>query len=86
MASAGEKSQRLSEFLKDSFDLSELEMFLRQNGFEEVADRVSMHVGLTLYAFEVVQALDRRGQIDGRFFDLLTLRRSTVPTINDPSG
>ena len=71
MLTEGEKSQSLCDFVKVSSRPSEFEMFLRLNGFEEVADAASPNVGLNQYAFAVVRALDGWGLIDGEFFDLL---------------
>jgi hypothetical protein len=69
MATKGEKHERLRDFLKDSFQPSELDMFLKLKGFAEVAETVARNVGGTEYVFSVVEALDRRGLIDAAFFD-----------------
>jgi hypothetical protein len=74
MASEGEKIQGLCDFFVDSFKAWELEMFLTVNGYREVASSVNISVGGTEYFFNVAQALDRWGLIDGVFF--VRLRRA----------
>jgi hypothetical protein len=73
MATEGKK--RLHDFLKGSFAPSELLMFLKLQGFTEVAAAVDRNIGGTEYFFDVIEALDRRGEIDRHFFDCLTKER-----------
>jgi hypothetical protein len=75
MATKGEKYERLHDFLKDSFEPAELQRFLELKGFAEVAEDVNRNVGGAEYFFEVVKALDRRGEIDRHFFDQLAKAR-----------
>jgi hypothetical protein len=80
MANQAEKYQRLRDFFRDSFRPEELEIFLRLNGYAEVANAVNKNVGGDEYSFAVVQALDHRGWIDAAFFDHLTKERPVKAT------
>jgi tetratricopeptide (TPR) repeat protein len=80
MATQGDKdrglrNRGLRDFLKDSFRPAELEMFLRLNGFAQVADAVNPNVGGVEYSFAVVRALDQRNWVDAEFFDRLAEER-----------
>jgi hypothetical protein len=75
MTTGGDKIKYLGDFLRASFRPSELDRFLRLNEFNEVADEVNVNVGPNQYFFDVVQALDRRGLVDARFFKCLTEER-----------
>ena len=75
MAKEGEKIQKLRDFFVDSFNASELKMFLSVNGYEGVASAVNPSVGGIEYFFDVAQALARRSLIDKEFFVRLTRER-----------
>jgi formylglycine-generating enzyme required for sulfatase activity len=75
MATQGEKYRRLRDFLQGSFVPSELEVFLRLNGYAEVADAVPRGTAAADYFFDIVQRLDHRGLVDGEFFGHLTRER-----------
>jgi hypothetical protein len=75
MATKGEKYEGLLDFLKDSFKPPELQRFLKLRGFAEVAEAVNQHDRGTEYFFDVIEALDQRGLIDGEFFDSLAKAR-----------
>jgi hypothetical protein len=75
MATQGEKYRRLRDFLQGSFRPSEFEIFLRLNGYAEVADAVPRGTPGADYFFDIVQALDHRGLVDGEFFGHLTRER-----------
>jgi formylglycine-generating enzyme required for sulfatase activity len=75
MATLGEKYQRLRDFLKGSFRPRELEIFLTMNGYAAVVDAVPRTTAGAEYFFDVVQALDHRGLIDGEFFERLAQER-----------
>jgi hypothetical protein len=51
----GEKYRRLLEFLKDSFEPEDLEIFLTLNGFEEVVGEVDRTTAAARYCFCVVR-------------------------------
>jgi formylglycine-generating enzyme required for sulfatase activity len=75
MATQGEKYRRLHDFLKGSFRPAEFEIFLKLNGYAEVADAVPRNTAGSDYFFDIVQALDHRGLVDGEFFGHLTRER-----------
>src|SRR5689334_412849 len=75
MATQGETYKTLCDFLKGSFRPRELEIFLTMNGYAEVADAVPRSTAGAEYFFDIVQALDHRGLIDGEFFGHLTRER-----------
>jgi hypothetical protein len=85
MATQGERYQRFSAFLEDSFTSATLERFLFLNDLKQVATAVSPHDGLTDYSFTVVRILDQLGRIDERFIDRLSqefpAKRGQVQTI-----
>jgi hypothetical protein len=72
----GEKHRKLRDFLKESFRPKEFEIFLRDHGCAEVAGSVNDDAAGEDYFFDVIEALDHRGLVDGRFFDRLTAARS----------
>jgi hypothetical protein len=75
MATMGEKIRRLHDFFGEAFTVSELEMFLTENGYEVVVAAVNQRAGGTEYFFAVTQALQRRGLIKGAFFEQLRQER-----------
>jgi len=81
MATEDEKFQGLLDFFEDSFTASELEMFLKLNGYREVASAASPSVGGSEYFFNVAQALNRRGRINAKFFDCLSRVRPEKETL-----
>jgi hypothetical protein len=75
MATEFETMRRLRDFFADSFQATELEMFLTLNGYAEVASAVNSNVGSSQYFFNVAQALERRGLIDDAFYQCLIRER-----------
>jgi hypothetical protein len=75
MATDGEKYKGLRTFFEASFHPWEMQIFLSENGFEDIATTVSTNIGGTKYLFDVVEALAHRGLINSKFFDLLTQQR-----------
>jgi hypothetical protein len=75
MTASTERYQRLNEFLVDSFNPNELEMFLTFNGYEDVAGAVVPDIGMKRYTLDVIEQLDRRSEIDRRLFDRLRRER-----------
>jgi tetratricopeptide (TPR) repeat protein len=75
MATAGEKYERLRDFLLESFDASAFESFLVLKDYREVAEAVNRYVGREQYFFNVIDALDQRGWIDAEFFERLKNER-----------
>ena len=75
MAERGEKIRRLRDFFADSFSAGELEMFLAENGYPEVASAVHERSSPIVYCFKIAQELDLRGLIDEAFFDRLRRER-----------
>jgi 3',5'-cyclic AMP phosphodiesterase CpdA len=75
MSTASEKYEKLRDFFRDAFKVSELDMFLKLNGFAEVAGAVNPNAPGIHYVFEVVEAMDRRGLVDAAFFDRLSKER-----------
>jgi hypothetical protein len=75
MATEGEEYQELCDFLEDSFSSPQLEIFLKRNGYKEVAAAVNRDDGATEYVFHVVEELDRRGLINLEFFHRLAKAR-----------
>jgi hypothetical protein len=71
----GEKHRKLRDFFKGSFHPDGFEIFLRDHGYTEVADSVNKSAAGERYFFDTIQELDRRGLIDGAFFDRLTIAR-----------
>jgi hypothetical protein len=80
------KSQRLkaiSDFLTEAFSRSDLVMFLRLQGYEEIANSVNSNAGMAQFCFEVTEALERTGRIDAQLFDdLLEARAARATQIN----
>ena len=84
MVTKGEKIERLGEFLLSSFAAHELDMFLREGGYSQVATAVRPDVGANTYFFTVVQALDQQGLINDVFFaDLRRTRSAKAALIRD---
>ena len=75
MATEGEKIGRLRDFFLDAFTVAELEMFLTVNGYGEVVAAVNHRAGGMEFFFAAAQALQRRGEIDGEFFERLRKER-----------
>jgi formylglycine-generating enzyme required for sulfatase activity len=75
MANKGEKYRRLRDLFQDSFRPEELEIFLTENGYEEVVHAVNRSTAGAQYFFVVVQALHHRDLIDAEFFDRLSTER-----------
>jgi hypothetical protein len=75
MATDAETIRQLRDFFADSFQATELEMFLTLNGYAEVASAVNPNVGNNQYFFNVAQALERRGLIDDAFYQRLIRER-----------
>lgn len=75
MPTVSEKYEKLRDFFRESFLISEMEMFLKSNDFVEVADNVSPNVGAVKYFFDVVDAMDRRRLVNATFFDRLLKER-----------
>jgi hypothetical protein len=71
MATDGEKTRRLREFLERSFSEYELQIFLSDNDYRKIASAVGVTLGRAKYCFDVVEALNRRNLIDEVFFDCL---------------
>jgi hypothetical protein len=71
MAAEGEKHEKLRDFFRESFKPPELDEFLKLKGFGEVTEAVNPNVAGDQYFLHVIEALDRRGQIDAEFFDRL---------------
>jgi hypothetical protein len=72
------KSQRLkaiSDFLTEAFSRSDLVMFMRLRGYEEIADSVNPNAGMAQFCFEVTEALEHTGRIDAQLFDNLVEAR-----------
>jgi WD40 repeat protein len=75
MVTEGKRIRGLRDFFARSFTESELAMFLTVNGYDEVASAVNQQAGGIEYSFAVAQALQRRGLIDGAFFEQLRRER-----------
>jgi formylglycine-generating enzyme required for sulfatase activity len=75
MSPKSERYRRLREFFTESFSPEDLEVFLKLNGFEEVAEAVSRSTAGARYFFRVIEELDHRGLIDDRFFGHLEKER-----------
>jgi hypothetical protein len=78
MATEGERIEVLSNFLRESFQLHDLERFLVTKGYGEVADAVDRAVGMDQYSFDVVRELRRRGLIKAGFFNHLKNERPAL--------
>jgi hypothetical protein len=75
MATKGEQYETLRDFLLQSFSPREFATFLKLKGYAEIAEAVTSHVEGGQFFFDVIEAMDRRGEIDRRFFDCLTRER-----------
>jgi hypothetical protein len=75
MAIAGANHERLHGFLLGSFNRPEFEQFLKFNGYEDVIPAVAQDLPLDAYFLGIVEALNRRGRLDARFFSLLQNER-----------
>jgi hypothetical protein len=83
MSNKSEKRRAIRDLMLDSFTLTEVEEFLKLNGYDDVANAVSPNLGAAQFCFQVVQALDRMGRIDSEFFDhLIEARPAKVTQIN----
>jgi hypothetical protein len=71
MASEGDKIKSLRTFLESSLDENELERFLVENDYREIASSVAKGLGRTQYCFNVVFALYEKNLINDDFFDHL---------------
>jgi hypothetical protein len=80
MPTKGKNLTDLSNFLGGSFTKSELQRFLTEYGHEEVLHEVYSDCADAHYFFEVVLALNRRGEINANFFDYLKKERQQKTT------
>jgi hypothetical protein len=76
MATTGSPIEQLCEFLASAFGKNDLYRFLVFEGHGKVADGVNLDVSNTDYVFNVVQALNKQGLINARFFDRVVEERS----------
>ena len=71
----GERYREIHDFLKLSFDPEGFTFFLRTNDLVDVIWDVNPNAAANTYFDDVIEALNRRGQIDGKFFDRLAKER-----------
>ena len=71
----GERYGELLDFIKESFEREEFEMFLELKGYADVTESLNESTSGKRYFFDAVKALDRRGLIDGAFFEHLAKER-----------
>ncbi len=64
MSDKSEKHRAIRDLMLDSFTLTEVEQFLKVNGYEDIANAVNPNLGVAQFFFQVVQALDRMGRVD----------------------
>ena len=74
-AREGERRRDLREFLKDAFSPDDFEIVVRESHLADIASDVNAKAAGKRYFFDVIQALEQRGRIDGGFFGLLTQER-----------
>lgn len=83
MSPADKSLGALRSFLEAAFTPSQLEQFLKENGFREVANGVAPNAPATRYCHEVVEELNRQSRLGADLFDGLKLvRGERGPTID----